>query len=60
VRKFFIINLEMVYFGGHLRYSDVLIIGVLGFNNAYLLCNQNVGGKAKVWGELLIGPPAPT
>ena len=36
---------QMVYFGAYLRYSDVVIIGLLGFNSAYLLCNQNVWGK---------------
>ena len=50
-------NLEMVYFGAHLRYSDVLIIGLFGFNNAYLLSNQNVGGTRPRFGGQL--PPLP-
>jgi len=49
--NFLLFNLEMMYFGAHLRYSDVLIIGLLGFNSAYLLLQPKcLGGKAELWG----------
>jgi len=58
--NFWLFNLEMVYFSAYVRYSDVLIIGPLGFNSAYLLCNQNVlgesGARPRFGGQL---PPCP-
>ena len=55
--NFWLFNLEMVYFGAHLWYSDV-IIGLLGFNNAYMLCNQKcLGGQGRGLGGQL--PPLP-